>query len=225
MSVMDQRRRVARIPVACPVGIREKTSAWTTETMDVGARGCRVALERPLSRGSLVQLRFERAGAPPLDALGQVAWTRTTPPRAAGIVFVNQPRDASGAQARNWIDALVAARLRQALADGPAAGGALARLGEVTVRLGIPPAEPLDRAEVALVRLVRDGVRLGAVARSPDALRVLAALLEREVLSVARESPDPEGWKRALARFASFTVAAQAATAAGTAAAPRPPPR
>lgn len=208
MTVMEQKRRVPRIPVSCPVGIREKGSAWTTETLDVGARGCRIALERPLARGTLVQLRFERGGAPPLDVLGQVAWTRASAPRAAGIVFVSLPRDPSGAQARSWIDALVAAQLRQVLAAWPAANDALVRLGEVTVGLGIPPTEPLDRHAVALVRLARDGVRIGAVARSADALRVLAGLLDREVLSVTRETPDPEGWKQALARFASATIPA-----------------
>jgi hypothetical protein len=209
MTVMEQKRRVPRIPVSCPVGIREKSSAWTTETLDVGARGCRIALERPLSRGTLVQLRFDRGGAAPLDVLGQVAWTRASPPRAAGIVFVSLPRDPSGVQARSWIDALVAAQLRHVLAAWPASNGALARLCEVPVQLGIPPTEPLDRSAVALIRLARDGVRIGAVSRSADALRVLVELLDREVLSVSRETPDPEGWKQAFARFASWTVAAQ----------------
>jgi hypothetical protein len=206
MSV-EQKRRMARIPVACPVGVREKSSVWVTQTVDVGARGCRISLERPLSRGTLVELAFDRGNGAPLQALGQVAWTRTSPPRAAGIVFVNLPREPTGAQARNWIDALVALRLRQILAAWPAENAALAKLGEVVVQLGIPPTEPLDRSQVTLVRLARDGVRLGAVTRSAEALGVFVALLEREILSVARETPDPEGWKSAFGRFASWTAA------------------
>jgi hypothetical protein len=200
---------MARIPVACPVGIREKASSWITQTLDVGARGCRIGMERPLARGSLVQLAFDRGAGQPLEALGQVAWTSTSPPRAAGIVFVTLPREPTGAQARNWIDGLVAARLRQVIATWPAESGSLAKLGEVVVQLGIPPTEPLDRSGVTLVRLAREGVRLGAVSRSVDALRVLVSLLDREVLSVARETPDPEGWKAAFGRFAVWAAAAQ----------------
>lgn len=209
MTPTEQKRRMARIPVACPVGIRERASSWITQTMDIGARGCRISLERPLSRGSLVQLVFDRGTGEPLEALGQVAWTRQAPQRAAGIVFVNLPRE-RGIQARNWIDALVAARLRQVVTAWPAENGSLARLAEVTVHLGLPPTDPLTPAELSLVRLVRDGAQVATVSRSREALAVLVALLEREILSVSRESPDPEGWKSAFARFASHTAAAQA---------------
>lgn len=204
MNVSEQKRRVARIPVTCAVGIRDRISAWTTRTVDVGARGCRITLDRPLSRGALVQLAFDRGpAAEPLQALGQVAWTRAIEPRAAGIVFVNFPREPSGAQARNWIEALVAAELRQVLARWPAEHRVLAQLANVGLHLGIPPTDPLDQQEVALVRLAREGgVKLGAVTRSPDALRVLVGLLERDILSVGRETPDPEGWKQAFALFA-----------------------
>jgi hypothetical protein len=200
---------MARIPVACPVGIRERATTWITHTVDVGARGCRISLERPLSRGSLVQLAFDRGSGEPLEALGQVAWTRSSPPRAAGIVFVNLPRE-RGIQARNWIDTLVAGRLRQVLAAWPAENAGLAKLADVAVQLGVPPAEPLDPAEVNLVRIVREGAKLGAVSRSREAVAVLVSLLDREILSVARDTPDPEGWKDAFARFANRVAAAQA---------------
>jgi hypothetical protein len=209
MTSTEQKRRMARIPVVCPVGIRERASSWITQTMDVGARGCRISLERPLSRGSLVQLVFDRGSGEPLEALGQVAWTRQAPQRTAGIVFVNLPR-VRGIQARNWIDALVAARLRQVVAAWPAENGGLARLADVAVHLGLPPTEPLDPTELSLVRLVRDGARVAAMSRSRDALAVLVALLDREILSVFRETPDPEGWKSAFARFANHAAAAQA---------------
>lgn len=201
-----QKRRVARIPVACPVGIRDKSSIWMTQTVDVGARGCRISLERPLARGSLIQVVFDRGNGKLLEAVGQVAWTRSFAPRAAGIVFVNQPREPSGSQARNWIDALVAARLRQVLNTWPREHGALAVLAEVVLNLGIPPTDPLRDQEVTLVRVARDGARIGAFTHSTDALSTLASLLEREILSVARETPDPEGWKSAFARFARAAV-------------------
>src|SRR5512140_1110116 len=89
-----EKRRVARIPLACTVVVREKLATWTTDIEDVGPRGCRIRLSRPLAPGALVRLTIERDGhAPPLDALGQVAWARKTPPLSAGITFVTAPRD------------------------------------------------------------------------------------------------------------------------------------
>jgi hypothetical protein len=93
----------------------------------------------------------------------------------------------------------------------PAQNHGLAKLADVTLHLGIPPTEPLQPNEVALVRLVREGARLAAVSRSREALEVFVSLLEREILSVARESPDPEGWKSAFARFAHHAAAQLAA--------------
>jgi hypothetical protein len=227
MELQDQKRRVARIPVACTVGVRDRGTSFTTETVDVGARGCRISLEnRPLSRGSLVQLLFDRGGgAQPLEVVGQVAWTRTAAPRAAGIVFVNLPRDPTGAHARNWIDALVAAQLRQLVARWPDANAALAKLGNVVVQLGIPPTEPLDHNEVQLIRLARDGVMLGHISRSAAAVRILVGLLDRDILSVARETPDPEGWKQAFSSFARTTSAAHAHRPTLATPAPAPAPK
>lgn len=167
-------------------------------------RGCRLALKRPLGRGAVVQLRFELgAGQAALDAVGQVSWTR---PAAAGVVFVSVPR---GAHSGAWIDALVAAQLRRVLQSWESASGTLAPLAALRLQLGIPPTESLDRGQVTLVRLARDGVALAALSRSPEAVRVLATLLERGVLSLCRATPDPEGWKQALSMLADTAAPAR----------------
>jgi hypothetical protein len=201
MEATHEARRIPRIPVACTVVVQDRGASWTTETVDVGARGCRVALARPLARGSLIQLRFERGRElPPLQAVGQVVWTRSDAVLAAGVVFVNLPRDARGTQARNWIDDLVAFQLHRILADWEKGRGGLAKLGGVKVALGLPPPERLTAPEVVLLHLVREGAALEELCRSREALVALVSLLERGALSVCRANPDPEGWRRTLAR-------------------------
>jgi hypothetical protein len=200
MEATRHTRRSPRIPLACAVVVRDKGTIWSTETEDVGARGCRIALARLLARDALVQLRFERGrDLPPLEALGQVVWTRTGTALSAGVTFVSLPHDGQGAPARGWIDDLVAAHLRRLLPDYEGARGALAKLGAVKVELGVPPSSGLAGPEVAVVRFVRQGAALAELCRSRDVLEVLVALLERGAVSVCRANPDPEGWRRALA--------------------------
>src|SRR5512144_1239283 len=89
LSGAQERRRIARIPVRCRVAVREKLSAWECEAQDLGARGCRIALGRPLAPGALVQLAFDvGASAEPLVVLGQVAWATKAAPLMAGIKFL-----------------------------------------------------------------------------------------------------------------------------------------
>lgn len=212
MNGTNDKRRAARIPVACTVVVREKLATWTTRTLDVGARGCRLALQRPLAPGTLVRLRLERGDqAPPLDVLGQVAWARKAQPACAGVTFVSAPAEPSGAPAANWIDSLVAAALRSALADGPEAAGGLGGLGAVTLHLGTPPSGALDPSDLGVLRVARDRGPISAVAYAPEGLRALVGLLDRGAVTVGRTSSDPEGWKQ------TFTLLADAAKAAAAA--------
>jgi hypothetical protein len=212
------KRRVARIPLACTVIVREKLATWTTDTQDVGARGCRIRLSRPLAPGALVRLTIERDGdAPPLDVLGQVAWARRTPPLSAGITFVTAPRDPSGASAENWIDTLVAVALRRAIARGPEAAAALEALGAVTLHLGIPPAGALAPGEGAVLRVARDRGPLSALASSLDALGALSRLIDRGAVTVRRTASDRQGWDPIFSAMADAAAATPREAASGPA--------
>jgi hypothetical protein len=111
-----EKRRSERLPGRFAVAVREKLATWTTSTEDVGARGCRIALKRPMTPGALVQLDFDMGeGAEPLVVHGQVAWVRRTPPLSAGIAFLSVPREAQRqfAEPCSWIDRILAARIRR----------------------------------------------------------------------------------------------------------------
>ncbi len=207
MDVSQQRRKVARIPSRCPVVVREKLSDWATETEDLGTRGCRISLRRPLARGRVVQLRFEPGtGQPPLDVVGQVTWCRGA---SAGVIFITVPR---GSGSGHWIDAVVAGDLARVLQSWATASARLSRMTGVTVQLGLPPppTEALDNAQVALIRLARDGVPFPHLCRSPESAKVFHALLQRGVVSVCRGTPDPEGWKQTFARMHAAALARRA---------------
>jgi PilZ domain len=197
-ATLTDKRRSSRIPLRCTAVVREKMATWTTETHDVSARGCRIALKRPLTPGAVVHLRIERGpGEPPLEFVGQVAWARKTAPLTAGVTFVSAPRDVAGAANGGWIDTLVLAELRRLLQLGPEATGALTSLGGVALHLGTPPSTPLARAELAVLRAAKDGAPLSTVCGSPDALMALVGALQRGAVTVRRTNQDPDGWKRA----------------------------
>jgi len=209
LTETHDKRRMARIPLTCTVVVREKFATWTTETQDVSARGCRIALRRPLTPGTLVHLCIARGdGATPLEVVGQVAWARKAAPMSAGVTFVSAPREPSGAPAGNWIDTLVAGELRRVLDLGPEATGALTALGSVALHLGTPAGASFDPSEMAVLRAARDTAPLATVGYSPDGLRSLLGLLERGAVTVRRTNSDPEGWKRAFSLVADSACTA-----------------
>jgi hypothetical protein len=117
-----QRRRAERLAGRFDVEVREKLATWSTATVDVSTRGCRIALRRALSPGALVQLAFDMGpGVEPLVVHAQVAWVRRTAPEAAGVTFLSAPRQATQADPAPgaWIDRLLSARVRR-LADAAA---------------------------------------------------------------------------------------------------------
>lgn len=116
MSGGSEKRRTERLPGRFDVSVREKLATWTTATEDVCTRGCRIELRRPLTPGMLVQLDFHMGDdAQPLVVHGQVAWVRKAAPLTAGIAFLSAPRAPGepAAQAGDWIDRLLAARVRR----------------------------------------------------------------------------------------------------------------
>lgn len=208
MAGNGEKRRIPRIPFSCPVLVRQRLSSWSTHTEDIGIRGCRLALEQPLDPGNLVELQFHGVREhPALEAAGQVAWTCTRAPLAAGVAFLGPPRAGAAGEARRWVDDLVADQLRRALDAWNSAHAVLSRLGDVSLQLGTPPTEGLARTEIALVRLAREGVPLSSVCRSREGLGVVVGLMERGVVSVAGTPPDEVGWQHALTTIAgSATV-------------------
>jgi hypothetical protein len=200
-----ERRRLARIPLQCAVVVREKMATWTAETADVGARGCRITLKRPVAPGTLLQLRFDRGeGVEPLEAVGQVVWARKAAPLDAGVAFLATPREPSRPGNANWIDTMVVARLRQALRGG-AAAGRLGTLENAVLRLGAPPRTPLDADARAVVRVAEREGPISAV--GPEGLAALAALLEAGAVTLGRAGNDLEAWRRALAAPVAATGA------------------
>ena len=110
MSVREK-RRAQRLPGRFKVAVREKLSTWSTSTEDLGPRGCRVELKRPLTPGTLVQLVFDMKDAEPLVVHGQVAWVRQAPGQA-GITFLSFPREETpqaAPQTDRWMDRLIGA--------------------------------------------------------------------------------------------------------------------
>jgi hypothetical protein len=168
------------------VAVREKLSTWECEAQDLGARGCRIALQRQLAPGALVQLAFDvGAAAEPLVVLAQVAWATKAAPLTAGVRFLAVPREAVHAQPGYWLDRLVAAQLRRAAASGRGAAAELGPLADVRLHLcGLPGPVP-SAAEQAVVTLARGEGAISAAGLAADRLGAVAELLERGVVTVA----------------------------------------
>jgi hypothetical protein len=212
LGEVRERRRLARIPLRCAVVVREKLATTLAETEDIGARGCRIVLKRPAPPGTLLQIRFLPAGATePLDAVGQVVWSRKTPPLEAGIAFVSAPRAASTPSVGGWMETLVLSKLRQVVA-GEVALGALADV-QLTA-CGAPRSVQPD--DLAAVRVAKASGTIGEVAD----LRPLIGLLERGVVCVARVVVDLGG-----ARPLFASDAAPDSRAASAVLVPPPPAR
>ncbi len=185
-----ERRRLARIRLRCAVTVREKAATFPAETADVGARGCRITLSRSVARGALLQLRFEGAGSEPLDAVGQVVWTRRGAPHEVGVAFVSAPR--SPRRAATWIDAIFAARLRDALRDGTGAD----ELSTAVLRLGVPPRTPLPPVALAIARVAEREGRVAEVLGMRGGIVTLATLVEHGAVTLGRASADVHVWAR-----------------------------
>lgn len=199
MTHPKERRRLARIPLTCRIEVGERFSTWVAQTQDVGPRGCRISLTRPVSTGTLLRLSLDAGeGAPPVEALGQVVWTRDEPELEAGVAFTGDVR--GGQRGSAWIDALVAAELRRAARETRRLGP----LGGVRLHLGSAPGVKLDREAVAVLRGVRRGDPIAALAFTRARLEALLALLGAGTVTTSQANVDPEGWRRAFAVLTDF---------------------
>jgi PilZ domain-containing protein len=200
MSSPGERRRLARIPLSCRVVVGERFSSWVTRTQDVGPRGCRLETTRPVRAGTLLQLRLElEGGQAPLEAVGQVVWTREAPVLEAGVAFTGNVRGGP-AGGTAWLDGLLAAELRRAWREGRRLGP----LGEVRLHLGSAPGVRLDDDALAVLRGVRGGEPISGLVRTGAALDAVLRLLATGTITAIRANIDPEGWRRAFAVFSDF---------------------
>jgi hypothetical protein len=196
----SERRRLARIPLTCRVVVGERFSTWVTRTQDVGPRGCRIETARPVRAGALLRLTLElEGGQAPLEAVGQVVWTREA--LEAGVAFTGSVRGGGGAGAgTGWLDALLAAELRRFWRDGRRLGS----LGEVRLHLGSAPGVKLDDEALAVLRAVRGGETLAGIVHTRARLDAVLRLLAAGTITASRVNVDPEGWRRAFAVFTDF---------------------
>jgi hypothetical protein len=191
------------------VVVRERLATFSAETADVGARGCRIALSRPVARGALLQLRFGGDGPDPLDAVGQVVWTRRGARHEAGVAFVSAPKPrATGA---SWIDAIFAARLHAAARER---AGALEELAGLVLRLGAPPRIPLPPVALAIARVAEREGRVSEVVAMPAGVVTLAALVDKGAVTLGHAAADRQGWARLLAAPAPAPSLAHGSAAA-----------
>lgn len=199
-SQSSERRRLARIPLTCRVVVGERFSTWVTRTQDVGPRGCRLETTRPVRAGTLLRLTLElEGGQPPLEAVGQVVWTREAPVQEAGVAFTGSVRG-SAAAGSGWLDTLLATELRRAWREGRRLG----LLGEVRLHLGSAPGVTLDPDALAVLRAVRGGERIAGLVHTRAGLDAVLRLLGAGTITASRVNVDPEGWRRAFAVFTDF---------------------
>lgn len=199
----SDRRRLARIPLTCRVVVGERFSTWVTRTQDVGPRGCRLEAPHPVRAGSLLRLTLEVGGdQPPLEAVGQVVWSRDAPAPQAGVAFTGSVRGAA-AGGTAWLDALLAAEIRKVAREGRRLGP----LGEVRLHLGSAPGVTLDAEALAVLRAVRGGETIAGLAHTRAGLEAVLRLLAAGTITACRVGQDPEGWRRAFAVIADFAKA------------------
>jgi hypothetical protein len=192
-------RKAPRAPVRCRADLTGTDgSRWTSETEDVGPRGCQVIAPHRRPRGEQLLLLISTEGlSRSLRVGGRIAWVSAAEPWRLGIAFAEQ----DAAVAADWYDALVA--------KNPALSayrGVPDRLStEATLFLGPPPKlVDFTREEIQVLRCIGSGVSVGEVrSRLRDiwerAQHGLFSLLVRRHLVLARgASVLPAAWKQIL---------------------------
>jgi hypothetical protein len=181
-------RRFARIPSRCRAWVRDRYGVWDGWTEDLSPRGCRIAMRRKHSVGTLVRLTLVAEHiVEPLIVSGQIVWVSEGATARAGVSFTGSPSDVPGAGA--WVRTLEAAAAGR---TGEAAPGVtIVSGGPQRLDVVVSPPEPHDASPAALARrlaergeeLVRAGQRGAgevllrrALALTPDDARIIALL-------------------------------------------------
>jgi len=215
-------RKAPRAPVRCRAEVAGADGArWTTETEDVGPRGCQIVAphRRPVKETLLLVLAAEGVTRT-LRVGGKVAWISASEPWRLGVAFAEQ----DAAVAADWFEAL--------LAKNPALAayrGVPDRISvDATVFLGPPPRLVMDFTsdEIQILRCIGSGASVGEIrARLKDiwerAQHALFSLIVRRHLVLARGAAVlPGTWKQILAEMEASLAADELERSA-----PRPPPQ
>jgi hypothetical protein len=193
-------RRGPRASMRCRADVTATNGArWTSETEDIGPKGCQIVAPGRLARGDSLLLLVTAEGlSRSLRVGGTIAWISPSEPWRLGIAFAEQ----DGAVATAWFDSLVAKN--PALA---AYRGIPDRISvDATVFLGPPPRLVMDFTgdEIQILRCVGSGISVGEIrVRLKDiwdrAQHSLFSLLVRRHLVLSRgASVLPATWKEIL---------------------------
>ncbi len=201
-------RRALRVSHRCRVEVRDRFSAWTASTEDLGPLGCQLVTPRLASPGRELKLRIHcEAIGQTIETSGKVVWSRSESPSRLGVEFPAQ----RGMPA--WFDVLVRA-------DPQAA--AMARRSpprlspETMLRLGEPPTYIADFSaeEVAVLRRVGAGVTVASLGQQLGSAfdrvkgAVFALLARRLLVLHASEAGDPTRWNGPIAQAERALAAA-----------------
>jgi hypothetical protein len=201
-------RRALRVSHRCRVEVRDRFSAWTASTEDLGPLGCQLVTPRLASPGRELKLRIHcDAIGQTIETSGKVVWSRSESPSRLGVEFPAQRSMPA------WFEVLVRA-------DPQAA--AIARRSpprlspETMLRLGEPPVFIADFSaeEVAVLRRVGAGVTVASLAQQLGSAfarvkgAVFALLARRLLVLHVSEAGDPSRWNGPIAQAERALAAA-----------------
>jgi hypothetical protein len=183
----------------CRVEVRDRFSAWTASTEDLGPLGCQLVTPRLASPGRELKLKIHcDAIGQTIETSGKVVWSRSETPSRLGIQF---PAELT---APAWFEVLVR--------RSPQAAASSRRMPErlplsTVLRLGAPPIFITDFSaeEVAVLRRIGAGITVEALARQLgsafDRVRgsIFALLARRLLVLVSAEAVAPSLWTEPLA--------------------------
>ncbi len=201
-------RKSPRVAHRCRVDVRDRFSAWTASTEDLGPLGCQLVTPRLASPGRELKLKIHcEAIDQTIEASGRVVWSSSRSPSRLGIQF--QPSRTSPA----WFDVLLRV-LPQSAGNARRMPDRLPR--STLLRLGEPPRFMADFSaeEVAVLRRVGSGITVGALARQLGSAfervraAIFALLARRLLVLAAAEAASPSLWNEPLAA-AEKALAAQ----------------
>jgi hypothetical protein len=201
-------RRAPRLTHRCRVEVRDRFSAWTAATEDLGPLGCQLVTPRIAAPGRDLKLKiYCDAIGQTIEATGRVVWTRAESPSRLGIQF--QADRAPPA----WFDVLLRAD-PQAAATSQRLPDRLPR--QTMLRLGPPPRFIADFSaeEVAVLRRIGAGITVEALARQLGSAfdrvcgSIFALLARRLLVLAAADAVPPESWNGPLAAAEKSLAAA-----------------